>query len=106
MAFAAGLIPLIPSIIQTVELWFKGKDKSGADKMPATVALLQQALTAMIAAKAPLPNGMVPTEQPSNADAQVLIQSVFDKMKASGQLGEVPAAGTLWLVRGIVTAIQ
>lgn len=105
-AVAALLLPMLPSIINGVGSLFKSKPKSGEDKMDTVLRMVQQIIAGMIQGKVPLPDGTTVDVQPDPQAVKGLIEGVLQQMKASGQLTEQPATGTLWILRGTVTPVQ
>ncbi len=105
-ALAAVLIPLIPSIINGVEAAFKGVPKSGETKLQAAIRMLAQVPEAMINAKAPLPDGtQVQPLSVSDDFLKGLVQAEFQRLSATGTLGNSSAGATLFIVRGTIVPI-
>ncbi|GAC1497490.1 MAG: hypothetical protein NVS1B6_03180 [Steroidobacteraceae bacterium] len=97
-AFLPLILSLAPGLIQLVEGIFQKKklpvaspgdvpEKLGANKLDAVMS----AILAVLGAVGKTP-GMAPTAPPDNADLAHIIQSVFDQMKAKGEVtGALPS---------------
>lgn len=79
IALLPTLLPLIPSLITTVEGLF-GKNK-GADKM-ATILAMLQALISQLQKTGALPGGVLP----GNNVLQPLIETILAQMKLTGKI--------------------
>lgn len=111
MGALLGLIlPLVPSIVNGVESLFSKKPAAGTDKMSAALQALRALISQFIAAKVPLPDGTVPTAQPTDDALKGMIETVFQQMKTTGTLTANPATatavGNLFLVHGSVTPLK
>jgi len=103
------LIERVPYLIRTIEVIFKNKDKSGADKAATLLEWVRALITKMIAAKIPLPDGTLIDTQPADQDLMAALETIFQQTKAKGE--ETPAATNdtvagLYIVRGAVTPIR
>lgn len=117
-ALLALLVPLIPGLIQGVQQLFAHAKPVAPN--PATPApdlgqakndAVLQSLRAMVgklaAINAPLPDGTLPATVPVTDDSlRAAIETVYQQLKAGGNLQPQPAAGALWLVQGTVTALK
>lgn len=107
MGAALGiLLPFLPSIIRGIEHAFAGKPKSGPEKMTTLTDVARAFISQMIAAKVPLPDGTVLTEQPSDEALRGALEAIFQNAKAGGQLAVPTSAGELYLLRGAVTPLK
>lgn len=100
------LLPLLPGIIKTIETTFAGKPKSGTEKMTTLVDFVRGLITQLIAAKVPMPDGTVLTEQPTDDILRGALEAIFQNTKAAGQLTKPVTEGELFLVRGTVTPLK
>lgn len=75
--------------------------------MDAVLQAIQAVIEKLKAINAPLPDGTLPATVPVTDDAlRATIETIFQQLKASGQLSPAPAAGALYLVQGTVQALQ
>lgn len=106
-ALLALLIPMVPGLIQDVEILFgKVKPKTGETKMSVVMQQLRAALEALKALNVPLPDGTLPATIPVTDDAlRLFAESWFQQLKANGQLTRPQQSGTLYLLQGSVTPL-
>ena len=109
MGLLAAILPFVPSVVKLVEGLFKGKEKSGADKMDAAL----EAVRALVK-KYGAVNG--DQENPTDDALRGAIEAVFQRLNSSGELAAPTITGSTtsphvitnaWLVvGGTVTPIQ
>lgn len=105
-ALITALLPLVPGIIQGVELAFKTKDNTGPDKMAASVDALRMVVERMVAAQVPLPDGtQIPEKSVSDDLLRGLVETEFQRLRATGKLGAATAATDVFLLRGVVVPV-
>lgn len=97
----ALLLPAIPGLINTAEVLFAGKKKSGTDKLNAVLQQAQVLLTQLGVA------GLIPPNTTVSADGIIgMIETKLAQMKADGTLGKTaPETGSLYLIQGAVTPL-
>lgn len=100
MGALIALAPLLPTLIKGVETLFRGKDKSGADKMDAVMQMARAVVTKMLASGVPGSDGKT-LVQPSDEQLLAAAETAFQNMKSTGEL-----MNDVYLVRGTVTQIR
>jgi hypothetical protein len=119
-ALLALLLPMIPGLIQGVQAVIKAKpapapgptpappvSAAGQAKADAVLVALRAVIEKLAAINAPLPDGTLPAAVPVTDDAlRAAIETIYQQMKAGGNLTPAAPTGTLWLVQGSVQQLK
>jgi hypothetical protein len=107
--FLPLLLPLLPTLINTVEALFV-KSKSGADKMSVVTQQIQALISTLLATKT-----VTGALQPTDVQVQSVVETVLAGMKGAKTLvtpgqpliapSGVPVTGSWYLVRGSIQEI-
>lgn len=96
---ASILLPAIPALIKLAEAAIPTPGQ-GETRMGAVIAMLRRLVESMCAA------GQIPPgPQITDDKLQGIVESVFQQLKATGQL-TAPQTGSLFLLQGTVTALK
>ena len=101
----ALLAPMIPSIIQGVELLFAKKDKSGSDKMSTTLATLRTIINNVVVSAVPGQDGNPVTNVTDDALTGA-IEATFQQLKSLNMLTAQSSSGNVYILRGTVQSLS